>query len=276
MLKPKRVRTFADLTFKAASEEESKALGNVPVGYIAGWASTSSVDMAGHIVEPGAFAKSIEARGLTGPRSVKLLLNHSSRQVAGVIKKLEYVDGKLWIEAQLNLEVSYVKDIYAVAKDVGFNFSVGFMIGRYDIEILPSKQEVLKVYEGDLFEVSVVPFPMNEEATVEFLKTFEAGNDEHILSGLLVAKRLAADVETAFEIVREIKSHMAALDKLSADEKAAAEAEEAAALVALAAQTELDEQAALEASQAKTLRDVTLTTKFHLLLAATARMKASA
>jgi HK97 family phage prohead protease len=164
--------------FKPASRAEMKALGdNLPDGYIAGWASTKDMDLYRHKVMPNAFAESIVKNGLTGPKGIKLLLNHDWRNVAGIIKVLEYRNGDLWIEAQLNLEIGYAKDAWLAAKMVGgLSFSVGFMLQKYAIEGSEDEGgEWLRIDKGDLYEVSVVPFPGNPEATMEFVKNREQG-----------------------------------------------------------------------------------------------------
>lgn len=263
----KHKRKFVDFG-KFSPKELVLGEGSDVPGYIAGWASTPFLDHGRDVVAPDAFSKSIADRGISGSRSVKLLLNHASNQVAGSIKSLEYREGKLWIEAQLNLNVSYVKDIYEVAKDVGFNFSVGFRSMNektYNSDDGP----YTVIFEGDLVEVSIVPFPMNEEASVEYIKTFDVISNEEELSQLLVAKRLSYDIASANEIIAEIRKHLEILR------------EEPLAEQELVEQKEVDEHSTLdakkeEAVQAKNLSDLNLTTKLHLLLAMSAKMRAGA
>lgn len=123
---------------------------------------------------PGAFDASITTRGLTGPKGIKLLLNHDWSKTAGVIKVLETRNGKLWIEAQLNLNISYAKDAYEAIKSAGgLSFSVGFFLKEWNIRQDNDGREYFELVKGDLFEVSIVPFPANEEATMEFFKSAE-------------------------------------------------------------------------------------------------------
>ena len=118
-------RVEAMVKFRAASDVELKAIGDeLPDGYVAGWASTSDLDHYGHVVQDGAFAKGIKAKGLKGPRGIKLLAHHQTDKPAGKIIRLEYRTGGLWIEAQLNLKISYVSDLYEAAKmQEGLSFS---------------------------------------------------------------------------------------------------------------------------------------------------------
>jgi HK97 family phage prohead protease len=162
----------ANFDFTPASEAELKGLEDKPSGYIAGWASTPDVDFYGHIVEGGAFEASIKDRGLKGARGIKLLIGHDHNKVAGEIVVLEYRGRRLWIEAQLNLNISYVKDYHEAIKSAGgLGFSVGFFMGDYDIE---KNTGIVKIKNGDLFEVSVVAFGANEKAKMSFYKSIEA------------------------------------------------------------------------------------------------------
>src|SRR5262245_31296937 len=86
----------------------SRNIADAPAGFISGIASTPSTDLYGHQVIAGAFDESIKRKGLTGPRGIKLLAGHNWHHIAGTIKRLETINDKLEIDAQLNLNVSYV------------------------------------------------------------------------------------------------------------------------------------------------------------------------
>jgi HK97 family phage prohead protease len=162
-------RIECDMTFV------SHTIANAPEGYIAGIASTPATDLYGHRVLKGAFDESIRKKGLAGPRGVKLLAGHDWHKIAGTIKKLETIGDNLGIEAQLNLNVSYVKDLYEVTKqNGGLNFSVGFALKEFefvdDEEIENEDDAWLIIKQGDLMEVSVVAFPACLEAEMTFVK----------------------------------------------------------------------------------------------------------
>lgn len=212
LLKPEEQDTYAMLKFAPASEAELKALGEIPDGYIAGWASTPDLDSYRHVVKAGAFSKAIKERGLAGPKAIKLLLGHRWDKVAGVIKVLEYRGESLWIEAQMNLNVSYVKDAYEVCKmGGGWNFSVGFMLGDYSFKQDANKDEYLFIETGDLFEVSIVPFPGNEEATMEYVKGRVEKREPTTVAEFekaLVACGLAKSRSDAHKIILEVKKSL--------------------------------------------------------------------
>ena len=198
----------AEVKFADTSDVAKKLMGDTfPAGYIAGWASTPDLDHYGDIIRSGAFDESISERGLSGPEGVKLLIQHDAGKPAGTIEVLESRDGKLWMEARLNLDISYVKDYYEAAKmNGGMNFSVGFYIkdGEYDEE-----HDIRQITDGDLIEVSLVTFPGNRHAHMLHVKD---APDEPLTFTTLSAfeKALVADqlVETrnaANAITRMIK-----------------------------------------------------------------------
>jgi HK97 family phage prohead protease len=166
--------------FRAAMDFELKALDGAPEGTVAGWASTPDLDEYGHVVKTGAFNESIAERGLSGPKGIRLLINHDWGKPAGVIKVLETRGGRLWIEAELNLKISYARDAYEASKSAGgLNFSVGFFMRKWEVERDDDGDPIsLTIIKGDLFEISVVTFPGNTEATMEFVKSLNLPDAE--------------------------------------------------------------------------------------------------
>lgn len=168
--------THSHFSLREPTELEMKALGDdVPLGTVVGYASTSGIDSYDHIVVNGAFTESIAKRGLTGPKGVKLLLGHDMNKLAGVIHKLEQRPEGLWIHAQLNLNVSYVKDAYEAAKmNGGLSFSVGFFLQDYSFKENDKKEEYVEITKGDLIEVSIVVLPANDNCVMTMIKSREA------------------------------------------------------------------------------------------------------
>lgn len=183
------------LKFRPASDAELKAaLGeDIPQGYVAGWASTIALDSYRDVVVSGAFDQSIKERGLEGPKGVKLLIGHDWNKPAGVIKVLETRNGDLWIEAQMELEISYVKDFYLALKAAGgMSFSIGFRLQDYEFKEDAQERMYLEIKRGDLYEVSMVPFPANDECIMEFIKSQKSeGEDEDLLDNTDPPKSLA-------------------------------------------------------------------------------------
>jgi HK97 family phage prohead protease len=146
---------------------------DVADGTIKGVASAPGTDAYGHRVMPHAFTHSIQRKGLTGPRGVKLLAFHDWAKPAGVIKKLETdAKGQLRIEAQLNLNVTYARDLWAIAKqNEGLSFSVGFILQEFELvdEKSAKEGEGMRITRGELLEVSVVLAPAQPDSVMTFV-----------------------------------------------------------------------------------------------------------
>lgn len=217
-------RQWVDLNFVAAEGEEllkmmSEPPNELPVGYTAGWASAPNIDYYGHVVEAGAFDKSIQQKGLSGPKGIKLLIQHDRDRMAGVIKVLKTVGEKLWIEAQLNMNIGYVRDFYEAAKMVGgVSFSVGFYIEEYRF-VETADMEILHISQGELEEVSLVSFPGNVEATMTYLKE---ALDEGVYSTIaelekaLVAEGLAKSRNAAARMTKLFKQNIKLFEPVAA------------------------------------------------------------
>jgi len=206
---------------------ETRAAADAPEGFIAGIASTPSTDLYGHKVLARAFDDSIRIKGLTGPRGVKLLASHDWSKPAGIIKKLETrSDNNLHIEAQLNLAVSYVKDLYEVAKqNGGLNFSVGFTLDEFefvDEEIEDEDDPWLLIRKGDLMEVSVVVFPAQLEAEMTFIKVAPP-NTLTELEKALVADGTCRSRGEVKRLIKAIRPHAHLLTGKPAPEARAAD-----------------------------------------------------
>jgi Escherichia/Staphylococcus phage prohead protease len=151
----------------------------LPDGTVIGTASTETIDRMGHKVLAGAFDESIKRKGLTGPGGIQLFAFHRRDRPAGAIKALETIDRKLRIAAALNLNISYVKDLYEAVKQTGgLSFSVGFGLQDFRFAEDPvTKEEILVVEKGDLHEISIVTLAAQPEATMDFIKGLDSPSD---------------------------------------------------------------------------------------------------
>lgn len=196
--------------FAAATASEIPGLADKPAGFVAGWATASTLNCYDQIVAPGAFDASIRQRGLMGPRGIKLLASHRGDRVCGVIERLEQRGDRLWIEAQIDLTITYANDLYKACKiSGGLNFSIGFRIEKYSYDELT---EILTITQGDLSEVSIVAFPGNEDATMEIVHSAKENDDKIAetpaqFEARLVRLGLAPSRRIAHRLVQEIKRH---------------------------------------------------------------------
>jgi len=227
-------RMVHDLDVKPPTIDELRkeldvaTLDSLPKGYIAGWASTPDMDHVRDVVASGAFKDAIEERGLDGPRGIKLLAQHRSDQPAGKIVKLEQRTGGLWIEAQMNLEISYVKDLYEAAKmQGGLSFSIGYRLVEGGFEFIDKGPDSYWLLTKlDLFEVSVVTFPCNDAAEMLFIKSDEGDPFESIadFEKALVVSGVAKSRNEANRVTRWVKGLFSKADTpeppVSEDKKA--------------------------------------------------------
>ena len=141
---------------------------------ISGVASSPQTDAYGHSVRVGAFDASIARRGLVGPASVKLLASHTGMPI-GRIASLRTVGQDLRLQAELNMELAHVRDLYSTIKfSGGLSYSVGFRLEDFVVvedKNLKPGEPWLVIKRGDLTEISVVTFPALAEATMDLAKT---------------------------------------------------------------------------------------------------------
>jgi len=188
----------------------SQVAADAPEGFISGIASAPSTDLHGHRVLSGAFDDSIKQKGLNGAKGVKLLAFHDSQKWAGKISKLATVGENLLIEAQLDLELGYVKDLYIASKhNGGLNFSVGFKLQEFEFvdedDMEKEDDPWLIVKRGDLFEVSVVTFPSCQDAEMTFVKR-DPPDTLKEFEKALVAEGLCRSRNEAKRITQAVKS----------------------------------------------------------------------
>ena len=153
-------------------------------GAFAGYGSVfGNADLYRDVVMPGAFAASLgewQERGQLPP----ILWQHDSTAPIGPFTKMAE-DGKgLYVEGQLliggpgaggKFAVKKAKEAYALLQAGAIS---GMSIGYTPVdEEYDGKTNVNRVLAVDLWEVSIVTFPANRDATVSQIKTIlESGN----------------------------------------------------------------------------------------------------
>ena len=179
---------------------------DLPDGFIAGIASSPSVDAYGHRVLPGAFDVSIKKKGFdVGNGGIKLLDHHKEDGPnIGVIRKLETVGKNLRIEAELCLKSGRVRDLYEETKFCGGSgFSVGFRLSDFDFD-KENGEDIFVIKEGDLREVSLVNFPACRDARTHVVKQ---ENDDEIKAWLTEMQQALMSLknsDTAMELERAL------------------------------------------------------------------------
>jgi uncharacterized protein len=135
-------------------------------GIFEGYASLFGVaDLGKDVVMPGAFADSLKKRG---PADVRLLWQHDPSEPIGRWLAMEEDRRGLRVRGKLNLAVERAREIHALMCDGGVDgLSIGFRVERARAERPTGLRRLEKL---DLWEISVVTFPMLPGARVERVK----------------------------------------------------------------------------------------------------------
>lgn len=145
------------LSFNVKMDESGKSKGT-----FSGFASTSHLDRGGDIVDKGAFQRTLKERG----DAVKILWQHDMNKPIGRPTLLEERDGGLYIEGKIS-DTELGREAMTLLKDgVVDSMSIGYSVNDSEY----NAQGVRVIKDLDLYEVSLVTFPMNEKAKVTGVK----------------------------------------------------------------------------------------------------------
>ena len=143
------------LETKFIAFDERASLGD---GRIEGYASLFGLtDQGGDEVAPGAFAASLTRNG----RSIKLLWQHDPMQPIGVWETIREDDRGLLVTGRLLREVRRGAEAAALLKAGAVD---GLSIGYRAVRAEKRQGGGRRLIEVDLWEVSLVTFPMLSEA----------------------------------------------------------------------------------------------------------------
>lgn len=132
------------------------------------YASTfGNTDLVNDVIEKGAFRKTVSQAKKTG-KYPKLLYQHNSTKLVGVIKSMKEDDAGLLIKGDF-IDTTVGRDTYVEVKSGAIgDMSIGFYAKQYEID---EEKGLRTIKEIDLFEVSFVTFPANPEANVLAVKS---------------------------------------------------------------------------------------------------------
>jgi len=144
---------------------ELKASGEQ--GTFSGYGSIfGNVDLHGDIVEKGAFAETLKERPI---EHVGLYWMHDPREPIGKWLIMEEREQGLWVEGKLTLGVSRAREVYELMKDGAVTgLSIGYRTRKYDLD---GENDIRILKDVELFEVSAVSGPANEEARIAGVKS---------------------------------------------------------------------------------------------------------
>ena len=161
---------------RIARGNERKFVGLVldevePDGVFSGYASLfGKVDLGKDIVERGAFAASLKTRGASG---IRMLFQHNPAEPIGAWSEIREDARGLFVRGRLSTDVARAREILSLMRGGAIDgLSIGFRAVRAKSDPLKGVRRIL---EADLWEISVVTFPMLPDARIDTIKGGRTG-----------------------------------------------------------------------------------------------------
>lgn len=135
-------------------------------GVFSGYASLFGiVDSGGDMVMAGAFARSLIKRGAS---DVKMLWQHQSAEPIGLWISIVEDSRGLKVEGRLDLSVARAREALSLMRKGAIDgLSIGFRTRRATTE---KSTGLRRLHEIDLWEISIVTFPMLPQARIGAVK----------------------------------------------------------------------------------------------------------
>ena len=139
-------------------------------GSFSGYASLfGMVDLSNDRVERGAFARSLAERGVAG---IRMLYQHDPGEPIGAWSEIREDERGLFVRGRLARGVERAREVLDLMRSGGLDgLSIGFRTVKARKEATGGARRII---EADLWEISVVTFPMLPGARVSQVKGFGA------------------------------------------------------------------------------------------------------
>jgi uncharacterized protein len=149
-------RKFASLEMRGISGQ----------GRFSGYASLfGEVDLGKDVIEPGAFHRSLVRRGAQG---VRMLFQHDPAEPLGRWQTIREDARGLYVEGVLAEGVARAHEIHQLMKNGALDgLSIGFQTVKACVD---PKDGIRHILEADLWEISIVTFPMLPTARIAEVK----------------------------------------------------------------------------------------------------------
>lgn len=138
-------------------------------GEFEGYASVfGAMDLGRDVVMPGAFRDSLAAKG---PRGVRLLWQHDPAMPLGIWKSIEEDRQGLHVRGALDLNQPRAREAYSLMRKGALDgLSIGY---RTEVERRDSETGLRRLERIDLWEISLVTFPLLPQARVHQVKSLD-------------------------------------------------------------------------------------------------------
>lgn len=190
--------------FEIQGASESKAHGDNK-GMIKGYASTfGNIDQGLDIVEPGAFAKTLEE----SDGKIPILSSHNPHEQIGWNIKASEDDRGLFVEGELDIHNNQKarEHFYLIKKALEIGAKPGLSIGYIVIKAEPDRDnpQIRRLKELKLMEYSPVSFPMNEMAMATQVKNWGSDTVEEAVKNFLECmEKQGFSKEKVFDSIKE-------------------------------------------------------------------------
>lgn len=158
---------YMDVPFEIKSEDIDDA------GFFKGYGSTfgGEPDPRGDIVNRGAFKKTLSHNG-RNKNGIVLLWMHDAKQVPGFWSLIQEDDKGLYTEGNLLMDTQLGRESHSRLKTKSIKgLSIGYDVIKYEYD---KEKDIRYLNEVELWEISLVTFPMNIHANVFDVKSMDA------------------------------------------------------------------------------------------------------
>jgi len=127
-------------------------------------------DLGRDVVAPGAFRESLASRGAEG---IRMLFQHDPNQPIGTWTKI-YEDARgLFVRGRLATEVAKAREVLSLMRAGAIDgLSIGFRTVK---GVRDARTGVRRLEKVDLWEISIVTFPMLPDARIASVKAYPFG-----------------------------------------------------------------------------------------------------
>jgi HK97 family phage prohead protease len=141
-----------------------------PDGSVEGYASLfGEIDQARDMVMPGAFAQTLRVRGV---RRIPMLFQHDPAEPVGIWQEITEDWRGLRVRGRLIPDVKRARELLALLRvGAADGLSIGFKTVKARID---PQSRVRKLVEVDLWEISIVTFPLLPGARVRAVQEAKA------------------------------------------------------------------------------------------------------
>jgi uncharacterized protein len=149
-------------------------------GLFAGYASLfGKRDATGDTVLPGAFAASIKKRGA---ENIRMLFQHDPAEPVGTWLDIHEDERGLFVQGRLDKNVQRGRELFSLLENGGLDgLSIGFKTISAKQDRATNTRRLIAI---DLWEISLVTFPMLEGARVSTVKTRAKQKAEALFTSL--------------------------------------------------------------------------------------------